>query len=145
MKAAVIYATKTGHSKKIADSIAGGIKVPALDIASRPKLDDVDLLFIVGGIYGGKSIPELLEYLRGLDGSTVREAVLVTSCVSKTAKQEEVRKLLAEKNIRVSEEEFTCQGSFLFFGRKHPDPADLENSVKFAKAQYTNYIDNANS
>jgi len=133
MKTAIIYASKTGHSKKIADAIAQELKVPAQDITTNPKLENIDLLFIIGGIYGSKSLPELTGYLKGLDSTMVKKVTLVTSCVSKNTKQEELRKILYEKNIEVVKDEFICQGSFLFFGLKHPNKIDLENAVSFAK------------
>jgi flavodoxin len=136
MKTAVIYASKTGHSKQLANAIAQELKVSALNITTNPKLENIDLLFIVGGIYGNKSLPELTEYLKALDNNNVTKVALITSCVSNKMKQEEVRKLLKEKNINVLEDEFICQGSFLLFGLKHPNKADVENAVSFAKKIY---------
>lgn len=135
MNTAVIYATKSGHSKKIADAIAKELGTTALDIKPNPILYSIDLLYIVGGIYGGQSSPELLDYVRSLDNSMIKESVLITSCASKKAKQEEIRRILTEKNIAVKEDEFICQGSFLFFGRKHPNAADINDAVSFAKNQ----------
>lgn len=133
MKTAVIYATKSGHSKKIADAIAKELATTSYDVKQNPSIDAIDLLYIVGGIYGSQSAPELLDYIRSLDNSKVKETVLITSCVSRKIKQEEARRILTEKNILVKEEEFVCQGSFLFIGRKHPDAADINDAVSFAK------------
>ncbi len=133
MKSAVIYATKTGHSKKLAQAIAKELKVTEQNITTNQKLEHIDLLVIVGGIYGSQSLPELTGYLKGLDNNMVKKVALVTSCVSKKAKQEEVRKILNEKNIEVIDDEFVCQGSLLFFGLMHPNKLDLENAVSYAK------------
>ncbi len=135
MNTAVIYATKSGHSKKIADAIAKELDTTALDIKENPNIDSIDLLYIVGGIYGGQSSPELLNYIRSLDNTMVKETVLITSCVSKKIRQEEARRILIEKKIAVREDEFVCQGSFLFFGIKHPNAADINDAVSFAKNQ----------
>jgi flavodoxin len=140
MKTAIIFASKTGHSKKIADAIAKEIATPALDAAQKPIIEDIDLLFIIGGIYGGQSTPELLEYVHNLESSKIKNAVLITSCVSKSAKQEEVRRILKEKNINVMEEEFICQGNFLFIGLKHPNKNDIENAVSFCKSQVNHSV-----
>lgn len=135
MNTAVIYATKSGHSKKIADAIAKELDTTALDIKENPNIDSIDLLYIVGGIYGGQSSPELLNYIRSLDNTMVKETVLITSCVSKKIRQEEARRILIEKKIAVREDEFVCQGSFLFFGINHPNAADINDAVSFAKNQ----------
>lgn len=128
----VIYCTKTGHSRKIARAIAEELEVQAEDIKTGPVLKDVDLLFIVGGIYGGKSDPAMLGYLKNIDGSMVKKAALITSCVSKKHKQDMVRELLVNKQIEVVADEFLCRGSFLFIGLGHPDESDLNQAVAYA-------------
>ncbi|MDF2587124.1 MAG: uncharacterized protein K0S41_965 [Anaerocolumna sp.] len=133
MNTALIYATKTGHSKKIANAIAKELNVLAEDIKSEPKLDNVDLLFLIGGIYGSQSAPELLSYLEKLNNNMVKKVILLTSSASKVAKQSAVRTLLKEKGIEVEEDEFVCQGSFLFMGFRHPNKDDIQNAVTFAK------------
>lgn len=57
-KTAVIYATKTKHSQKLAEAIGSFLNVKSKNITEKPALQDIDLLFIVGGIYGGVSMPE---------------------------------------------------------------------------------------
>lgn len=133
MKTALIYASKTGHSGKIANAIAKELNIPAQNISSNPKLENVDLLFIVGGIYGSQSLPELINYIKNLDNGMVKKAVLVTSSASQKVRQEEIRKILNSKNISVIEEEFICKGGFLFMSMKHPNKTDIENAVAFAK------------
>lgn len=133
MKTAVLYVSKTGHSKKLGEAIAKELNITAFNMKSNPKLNGIDLLFLVGGIYGGQSAPDLLEYVKTIDNTMVKKVVLVTSCASKQTKQNAVRDLLKEKNIEVSEEEFICQGSFLVMGWGHPNKIDISNAVSFAK------------
>jgi flavodoxin len=133
MNKALIYATKTGHSRKIASAVGKELNLIAEDIKSEPKLDNVDLLFLVGGIYGSQSAPELLTYLEKLNNRMVKKVILLTSSASKVAKQNAVRTLLKDKGIDVEEEEFVCQGSFLFMGFRHPNKDDIQNAVTFAK------------
>lgn len=135
MKTAVIYFTKTGHSKKIAEAIANELNVEAEDVSTSPKLCDVDLLYIVGGIYAGQSDPCMLEYVKSIDSTLVKKAVLLTSCVSKRFKQEMVRKILQENNTEVMHEEYVCQGALGFIGRKHPDEKDLLSAVEFVRGR----------
>lgn len=132
MKSRVIYCTKTGHSRKIARAIAQELQVQAEDIKTGPVLKDVDLLFIVGGIYAGKSDPAMLGYINNIDGSMVRKAALVTSCASKKQKQGMLRELLESKQIEVVADEFLCQGSFLFVGLGRPNKADLSHAIAYA-------------
>ena len=96
-KTAVIYATKTKHSKKLAEEISSILNVKAKNITENPALHDIDLLFIVGGIYGGVSMPELLEYIKKLEEPLPKRAALVTSCASGRQRQIAVRSILEEK------------------------------------------------
>jgi len=130
-KTAVIYATKTRHSKKLAEEIGSFLNVRVKNITEKPVLQDIDLLFIVGGIYGGVSMPELLEYIKKLEAPLPKSAALVTSCASGRQKQIAVRSILEEKGIRVIDE-FVCRGSVLFVSAGHPNAKDLEEATEFA-------------
>jgi flavodoxin len=133
MKLGLIYATMTGHSRKIARAVEETLGVEAVDIKTNPKLESIDLLFVVGGIYGGAATPELLEFLKHVNSAQVKKAVLLTSSGGKTAKQSDVRAVLTGNGIEVAEEEFTCQGGFLVVGIGHPNKTDLQNAVAFAQ------------
>lgn len=125
-----MYATMTGHSRKIAKAVGKALDIQVLDIRARPVFADVDLLFIVGGVYGGRSLPALLNYVKGLDKDSVKRAALLTSSARKQ-KQDDLRKLLHEKGIEVLDE-FACPGSFLFLSFGHPNKEDIEQAVDFA-------------
>jgi len=130
----VVYATKTQHSKKIAEAIAQALGVEAVNIEQRPEPKPADLLFIVGGIYGGQCNPSLLAYAEKLDSSLVKRVVLVTSSVSVTGrKQTALRDILVKKGISVADE-LTCTGSFLFVKLGHPSQQDLKTIADAAKA-----------
>ena len=138
MKIALIYISKTGHSSKIAKAISEALQIEAYDVKTNPKLNGIDLLFIVGGIYGGQSNPELITYIKNIDKSMVNKVALITSCVSKKAKQDVVKDLLIKNNIEVLTNEFICQGNFLFIGLGHPNRTDIDNAVSYAKKEVQN-------
>ena len=127
----VVYATMTRHSKKLAEAIAQTLNVRAENIKKNPILQDVDLLFIVGGIYGGASKPELVEFVKRLDSGEIRRAVLVTSSATKKQGQKTIRALLVDKGIEVLGETM-CQGSFLFMSFGHPNQVDVDEVVRYA-------------
>ena len=140
MKIAIIYQTMTGHSKRIANAIAENLQIQAADIKTNPKFEQVDLLFIVGGIYGGKSLPELSSYVNNLDSTMVKKVALLTSSAGKTVKQTSIRDILVKNNIEVLEDEFVCQGSFLVVGFRHPNKADMDAAISFAKKVVENKV-----
>jgi flavodoxin len=133
MKIAILYYTKLGHSKKIAQAIAQEFQVNAHDIRTNPALNHVDTLYIVSGIYGGRSAPELLEYLRSLDHQEINQAFLITSSGGKITPAADVRHVFREQGIPVADEEFTCQGAILFVGMGHPNQVDIQNAIKFVR------------
>ena len=130
-KISVVYATMTKHSRKIADAVAGALGVTALNVADSPKIGQIDLLFIVGGLYSGESMPELLEAVSGLKGADVKSAALITSSVSDKRGQDGVRARLKDAGIPVADE-YRCFGSFLFFKLGRPNKADVQGAVDFA-------------
>ncbi|NBG87144.1 flavodoxin domain-containing protein [Isachenkonia alkalipeptolytica] len=136
MNSKIIYFTKTGHSRKIAKRLEKDLQVEALDVKENPKLENVDLLFVIGGIYGGKSDPMLLTYVENLDQGVAKKAVLMTSSTGMKNTQDQVRQILVSKGIKVSKDEFICKGSFLWiFAKGYPNEEDLSNAVDFGKRQ----------
>jgi len=131
-KIGIVYATKTKHSLKLAEAIGSALNIKPENIDSQPRFSDLDLLFIVGGIYGGESKPELIEYARSLNPSVAKSVALVTDCASGRQKQLTVRSLLEGNGIAVIDE-FVCKGAILFVALRHPDAKDLAGAVDFAK------------
>lgn len=131
-KQRIIFATKTGHSRKIAEAMGRALNLPVNNIKDHPDLHDVEILFIVGGIYGGESLPQLLTFIKEIEGENVAAAALVTSCASNKQRQEEVRRILEEKKIKVVRE-FVCPGSFLFLRFRRPNQTDIKAAITFAQ------------
>jgi len=131
-KTGIVYATRTKHSQKLAEAIGSALNSKPENIDSAPRFSDLDVLFIVGGIYGGESMPELVEYVRSLDSSVAKSVALVTNCASGRQKQRTVRSILEGNGIAVIDE-FVCKGAILFVALRHPDKKDLANAVDFAK------------
>lgn len=132
MKTGIIYATKTKHSKKLADAIGAALNIKPENIAFQPQFADMDLLIIVAGIYGGESMTELIEYVKKLDPSAAKSVALVTNCASGRQKQLTVRNILERNGINVIDE-FVCKGAILFVAARHPNAMDLANATNFVK------------
>jgi len=129
----VVYATKTQHSRKLAEAIGKEFDVEAKDIAGHPQPKAAGLLFLVGGIYAGKCNLDLLSYAEKLDASIASKVVLVTSSVSTSHRsQKDLRALLVKKGIDVVDE-ITCTGGFLFIKPSHPNKIDIQAVAEAAK------------
>ena len=138
MQAAVTYYSKTGHSKKIAQAISDELGIAISEIMDG--VPAADLLFVVGGIYAGKSDPLMLEALAGAEPERVGRAALITSCMNPKVTQSMVRETLEARGIPVLKEEFVCTGGFLIFARKRPNSEDIGNAVAFARRILTGEV-----
>lgn len=133
MTSIIVYRTKTGHSRKIANEMAQALGIEAIDLKQQPQIPPVDQLFIVGGIYGGSSNPDLITFAESLSAQQVKKAALITSCASRKFFQKEVRAALIAQGIEVATEEVVCWGSFLIYGWGHPNQQDFSAAIAFAK------------
>ena len=131
-KVSIIYATMTKHSKKISEAVAKALQAEALNVKENPVLGQTELLFVVGGLYSGESMPELIEYVKGLDASKVKSAALITSSVSDKKGQDSVRAILEGKGIKVLDE-YRCLGNFLVAKLGHPNKSEIGGAVDFAR------------
>ena len=126
-KIVVVYATRTGHSRKLALAVAEklGVKAAAVKEAAPPENTEAGLLFIAGGIYGGTCHPDIIKYVSKLDPDKIGKVVLITSSASVQCRsQAEVRKILEGKGIEIAEE-LTSPGNFLFLRLGHPGRDDI--------------------
>jgi len=132
MKIEVVYRSMTGHSKKIAKAVAAEFGVEAQNIKDKPWIEGVDLLVLVGGIYSGESLPDMLDFVRRLESPRVKRAALITSsCRDKTG-QMQVRVILESNGIEIAGE-YRCRGNFLFFKMGHPNKKEISDAVEFVK------------
>lgn len=127
----ILYATMTGHSKRIAHAIGKELGIKSSSIKENPVIN-TKLLFIVGGIYGGESMPELVSFVKQLERNQVEKVILITSCASKTQGQQKLKDILAEKQIKVLDEKI-YQGSFLLWKIGHPNRQDINEAIEYSK------------
>lgn len=133
MKVGVVYATRTQHSKRLAEAIGRELGVEARNVRERPQPEGADLRFIVGGIYAGKCHPDILTYAGRLKPDHGGKVVLVTSSLSIHKRtQTELRGILEKKNIEIVDE-IGCCGGFLIFKFSHPDQRDIQDVTRTAK------------
>lgn len=121
MKIAVRYYSRGGATEKVAKAIAreAGERAETTDRGLDKK---VDLLFIGSGIYKGHIDSHVKDFVESLDASKVGKVVFFSTAMLGGGKSdEEIGKLLSEKEIPMDTRTFHCHGKFLFFHRGHPD------------------------
>jgi flavodoxin len=131
---AVIYASKGGNTKKLADAIALAIGVSALPAKDVGTFNEkVDILFLGASIYVGSISGSLRSFLNALTSEKVSKVAVFGSAAGDKSAAGEVRAILMPKGIDVLDEHFQCRGSFLLANRGKPNADDLANAAGFAK------------
>ncbi|MDR1158513.1 MAG: flavodoxin [Oscillospiraceae bacterium] len=129
----VIYATKTGNTKKLALAVAKGAGTAAQSVEEAGAISGVDTLFVGASVYAGKIDEKLRGFLVNLTPNTVRRVVVFGSAMGKRSALTEIRSLLTANGVAVYDKEFFCKGQFLLFNRNCPDAGDLANAEAFAR------------
>jgi flavodoxin len=130
---AVIYVSKFGNTKKLADAIAKGAGVKAQSAAHAANLTQADILFAGGSIYAGRISGVLRKFLQNLDQKQVAKVVVFGTSASGKSIRAEVASILEPKGIPVAAESFHCKGSFLCVNPGRPNADDFAQAEDFAK------------
>ncbi|MDA0525374.1 flavodoxin family protein [Methanococcoides alaskense] len=131
MKIAVRYYTRSGNTKKLAESIAEAVGVKALPII-QPLTENVDILFLGSSVYASGVAADVKKFIASIDCSIGTIINFSTAAKSKST-YERVKKLADEKGIKMSEKEYHCLGSYGQRNKGKPDKNDLQNAAIFAK------------
>jgi len=132
MNIKIVYLSKTGHSKKIAQAIGQELGIEPLNISDNPTVFGADLLIIAGGVYYGDCDPELAEFGAKIKPVNAQKVALITSCSSK---KDTLSKLIASLKGNYIEIVGDCiiPGAFLLVNFGHPNKQDIETAVAFAR------------
>ncbi len=127
MNVQVRYYSRSGNTKAVAEAIAkaAGVSAVSVDQASAAISEPVDVLFIGGALYAYGLDSHLKDYLKALDGSKVKKAVIFsTSWISKHS-LDLIRKGLMEKGIQSEAE--------TFYVKSKPNETQLKEAAAFAE------------
>ena len=144
MRPVIIYSSKSGNTKKIADSMAHQIGCDAIRITSDSPQSTVDLegydLVLVGtGLFAGTPNEDLVRYLRNLNLKTTKLFALFITWggAPRTDKLAltRLRMLLESKGQKVLEDHFACYGGWkgILMKRGHPKPEEIKAAGEWAK------------
>ena len=132
MKIAVRYYSKTGNTEKLAKAIAEAVGVEALSTDS-PLKEPVDLLFLGSSVYAAGVAQEVKDFIAALDRDTVGQVAAFSTAALLSSTYKQIAKLLAPRNIPLSQDEFHCRGRFHAAHKDRPNAADLAAAAAFAR------------
>ena len=144
MKPLVLYSSRSGNTRKIADEIASELHCESMRIAqtnsiSNLDLNNYDLIFIGTGIRAGNPNEDLLRYLKTVDVKESKSfAIFLTWGGAGKTDQAVIGRLkgiLESKGQKVIEDYYTCYGGwqFAFLRRGHPNNEDAKAARDWAK------------
>lgn len=144
MKSVIVYASKTGNTKKVAEAIAFGIGCEAKDVSSHPELSDYDLIGFGSGVYYSKPADELADFIREIKTSKQKAFVFVTYGSRWQSTVENLKRSLSNKGIQVVGEfktpGFDNYGPLKLIGgikKGRPNANDLKEAEEFGKSLAT--------
>lgn len=127
MSVAVRYYSRSGNTRAVAEAIAeaAGVAALSVDQSEASITEPVDVMFVGGALYAYGIDSHLKDYLKNLDGSKVKKAVVFsTSWISKHS-IDLIKKGLKEKGIQVEAEAFHVKSK--------PNEEQLKEASDFAR------------
>ena len=132
MNVAVRYYTKTGNTKRLAESVAKAVGTEALPLSS-PIEEPVDILFLGNSYYAFSIDPEVREFIRKLDKNKVGRIVNFGSAAMLNSTYKKVKAEADKVGIAMDKREFHCRGEFKGLHKGRPNGEDLKAAAEFAK------------
>jgi len=136
----VVYFSRGGKTRKVAEAIAQELGCEAVDVKKEtPDVSGVELLIVGSGQYVGKLNSPHVRMYKTLQGfldrlqpsSKSKAAVFATAGGPDPKCIYAMEEVLETKGYKVISS-FKCRGQFLFFNRGHPTKDDLKNAKAFA-------------
>ena len=131
MNVAVRYYTKTGNTKRLAESVAKAVGTEALPLSS-PIEEPVDILFLGNSYYAFSIDPEVRRFIASLDKKLVGRIVNFGSAAMLNSTYKKVKAEADKVGIPMDEREFHCKGEFKGVHKGKPDETDLKAAAEFA-------------
>ena len=135
MNIKVVYHSRLGNTKKIAEAIASAVNVKAEAIDEKIILSEsIDLLFIGGGIYWSNMDKITKKFIQTLDSSIVKNAAVFGTMGRNEKAITDMINLLNERKINTKTESYVCKGqAWGLVNRNHPDQSEIEKAKEFGR------------
>ena len=140
VKSIVVYASKGGNTKKIAQEIAAELGCEAFRITSDSSpvsLDGYDLVFVGAGICYGNLNQDLQHYLQTATFKTTKTFALFITWggAGKTDKlvTAKLKTILENRDQKVLDDSFACYGGWGLLRRGHPNSEEAKAAKEWAR------------
>ena len=129
----VIYFSRGGNTRKVAEAIAKEIGTQAIDVKKTKPAIENGIIFLGSGCYGGAPSPVMVEFIESSKFQGKQVALFGTSGGGLGRELDKMEETLMKKGSIVVGRYF-CKGkTFGLMNRKHPDNNDFTGARKFAR------------
>jgi flavodoxin len=129
MKACVLYISRTGNTKRLAEAISELLKAPVFNIADAPEpsvTQDFDLIVIGTPVMGMRPAPEVQSFVKRLPECTGKRTILFCTYAIKQG-----------VTLKILEKELTQKGYINILNVS-------KRGLKPSKADFTEVLDDIN-
>ena len=128
----VIFFSRSGNTRKIAESIASVLGVKATEVETAKLHPSKDIIFLGSGCYGKKPSPKIMDFIEANDFQGRKVALFGTSGAGEGKELSDMAEVLKVKNAIVCGR-FYCKGkTFMLINRGHPNEEEISRAGKFA-------------
>lgn len=135
MKTMLVYFSRGGNTRKIAEAIAEELEITPIDVKKEsPNVSSADLLIVGSGTYGNKPGKEMVAFLENLESVNDKRAACFSSCAGDASKTLAAMKDILTKKGYTIVDCFSCFGKFAGLSKRgHPTDEELKQAKDFAK------------
>ena len=134
----VIYCSRGGNTRKVAEAIAGELGTKATDVKAATVDPAAGVIFLGSGVYGGKPGEDWTKFVEARDFTGRKVAAFTTSYSNSSAGVDAMAAALKKKGATVPGS-YHCKGQFmLLMARGHPNKSDLDAAKQFARETVKN-------
>lgn len=129
----VLFYTRSGNTRKLADAIAEELGVKAMDVKTASISPAPGVLFLGSGCYGSRPGADMTKFIQANDFTGRKVALFSTSWMNAGKELDLMATDLKSKGATIIGS-YHCKGkTYVLFNRGHPDQADLAAGKKFAQ------------
>lgn len=128
----VLYNSKGGNTRKLADVIAEEIGVKAADIRHSSLDPHANVIFLGSGVYAGKPGEDMMNFIQNRNFNGLKVILFSTSWRTGEKAFDEMADVLRKKGA-ILLRGYHCKGRAGFFNPGHPNREDLDGAKKFAR------------
>jgi flavodoxin len=128
----VVYFSRSGNTRKVAEVIAEELGVTAKDVKTAGILPPEAFIFMGTGCYGAAVAGGLVSFMENNRFHGRKIVLFTTSAFGSLSELASLKKQITNKGADIIDS-FSCYGQLLLAKKGHPTEKELENARKFAR------------